>query len=141
MVREVSLSDTYLFNILGLQVNDNFVRLFDLKVLLSKETDKIFGFYIDDTLWGFIHIQVIYEAIDIINIVVDKDKRNQGIGNELLNYVLNVYKGNNYYIILEVDEKNSLAIKLYEKNGFSVIDKRLNYYKNGNNALIMKRDV
>lgn len=141
MVREVSLSDTYLFNILGLQVNDNFVRLFDLKVLLSKETDKIFGFYIDDTLWGFIHIQVIYEAIDIINIVVDKDKRNQGIGNELLKYVLNVYKGNNYYIILEVDEKNSSAIRLYEKNGFSVIDKRLNYYKNGNNALIMKRDV
>lgn len=141
MVREVSLSDTYLFNILGLQVNDNFVRLFDLKVLLSKETDKIFGYYVNNTLWGFIHIQVLYETIDVINIVVDKDKRNQGIGNELLNYVLNVYKGNNYYIILEVDEKNSSAIRLYEKNGFSVIDKRLNYYKNGNNALIMKRDV
>ena len=39
-------------------------------------------------------------------------------------------------IFLEVDDKNLPAISLYEKFNFKQIDKRKNYYKNGNSAII-----
>lgn len=39
-------------------------------------------------------------------------------------------------MFLEVDEKNTPAIKLYYKLKFNFIAKREKYYKNGNNALV-----
>lgn len=139
MVKEVSLVDKENFYLLGLQVNDNFFNLFQLDAILNSAIDQLYGYYDDGVLCGFIHIQILYETVDIVNVVVLDKKRHKGIGNLLLNYVFNKYKGKSF--LLEVDESNFPAIKLYEKNGFSLISKRLGYYRNGSNALVMKRDV
>ena len=42
-------------------------------------------------------------------------------------------------ILLEVNENNFSAIKLYRKNNFKEISVRKNYYGTGQNALIMIR--
>lgn len=139
MINKIEIKDFDRFNELGLIVNKNFVNVYDLNKLLESEYDFIYGYYINNILVAFIHINKLYENMDIVNIVVDPDYRRRGIASSLLNYVISLFSDVSS-IILEVNENNHSAIKLYEKQQFNVINKRLNYYGN-DSALIMKRDV
>lgn len=139
MINKIEIKDFDRLNELGLIVNKNFVNVYDLNKLLESEYDFIYGYYINNILVGFIHINKLYENMDIVNIVVDPDYRRKGIASSLLNYVISLFSDVSS-IILEVNENNHSAIKLYEKQQFNVINKRLNYY-GSDSALIMKRDV
>ena len=66
---------------------------------------------------GFIGLQDEFVA----GIFVQKDARAQGIGRQLLDYV----KSLNHNLKLSVYQKNELAIKFYQKNGFEVICEQL----------------
>ena len=80
---------------------------------------------------GFAGIKIIIDEADIMNIVVKKSYRNNGIGSLLLeNLILISNKKNLNFINLEVDCKNTIAINLYKKFGFEEISLRKNYYKN-----------
>lgn len=138
MISSVSLSDIEEFNELGLLVNKNFLNVFNLKEILNSSLDFIYGYYEDDELIGFIHVNVLYETMDLVNIVVSEKYRNKGIGSELLNYVIQQHDISN--IMLEVNENNENAINFYLDNGFQIINKRKKYYGE-DDALIMKRDV
>jgi len=85
---------------------------------------------------GFAGIIDTYDQMEITNIVVRKDYRNQGIGNFLLRELINFSKGKNV-IYLEVNSKNTNAIKLYEKNGFKKCGLRKKYYNNTDDAILM----
>lgn len=139
MINSVGIKEKDRFNELGLLVNNKFSTLFNLEDILSSVYDYVYGYYIEDKLIGFIHCTKMYEQVDIVNIVVDKEYRKQGIGTKLLNYVFDTFNDVSNYI-LEVNEKNSAAINLYTVNNFVVINKREKYYGN-DDALIMKRDV
>ena len=90
---------------------------------------------------GFAGIKIIIDEADIMNIVVKKSYRNNGIGSLLLeNLILISNKKNLDFINLEVDCKNTIAINLYKKFGFEEISLRKNYYKN-NDAMIMKKKL
>ena len=90
---------------------------------------------------GFAGIKIIIDEADIMNIVVKKSYRNNGIGSLLLeNLILISNKKNLNFINLEVDCKNTIAINLYKKFGFEEISLRKNYYKN-NDAMIMKKKL
>ena len=90
---------------------------------------------------GFAGIKIIIDEADIMNIVVKKYYRNNGIGSLLLeNLILISNKKNLNFINLEVDCKNTIAINLYKKFGFEEISLRKNYYKN-NDAIIMKKKL
>ena len=100
--------------------------------LVVKDNSKIIG---------FAGIKVILPDADIMNIVVKKDFRNQGIGSLLLKELINLSKSLNIKnLFLEVNEKNTPAISLYNKFGFKKISIRKNYYKN-NNAIVMRLDL
>jgi len=43
--------------------------------------------------------------------------------------------------LLEVDELNHQAIRLYDKMGFSPYHRREKYYKNGHAAIMMERKM
>ena len=63
--------------------------------------------------------------------------RKKGIGKLVLSMLLSEAKRKGSEIAtLEVDQKNSAAIKLYENYGFKTAGIREKYYKNGNDALI-----
>lgn len=75
---------------------------------------------------------------------------NKGLGNRLLKESINLlflekkYKNRNEIekqIILEVDENNYNAIKLYLKLGFEEISLRKNYYGLNNHGIVMKKKV
>ena len=139
MVNKISLEDLEVFNKLGLQVNSNFSNLYDLSQIIDSQYDYVYGYYLDDKLVGFVHITKLYETMDIVNIVVDREVRKQGIATKLINYVIDLVDDIDN-VMLEVNENNIPAISLYKKNKFEIINKRNNYY-GSDAALIMKRVV
>ena len=72
MINKVVLSDLERFNELGSLVNSKFANLFNLESLLASKYDYVYGYYDNDKLVGFIHINKLYENMDIVNIVVDE---------------------------------------------------------------------
>lgn len=124
---------------LGKIINKDFEKLYNLESIINSLYDDIYGYFIDNKLIGFIHINKMYENVDIINIVVDEKYRRKKIGSKLISYVIDLYDDVTS-IMLEVNENNINAIKLYEKMNFKEINRRLKYYGN-DNAIIMKRDV
>ena len=139
MVNKISLEDLEVFNKLGLQVNSNFSNLYNLSKIIESQYDYVYGYYLDDKLVGFIHVTKLYETMDIVNIVVDREVRKQGIATKLINYVIDLFDDIDN-VMLEVNENNIPAISLYKKNYFEIINKRNNYY-GSDAALIMKRVV
>lgn len=86
---------------------------------------------------GYIIIMDNGIEIEILKIGVIEDFRKQKIGSKLLNYLFEMEKE----IFLEVRESNIVGQKFYENNGFIKIGKRKNYYKDGETAVLMKRDI
>ena len=93
---------------------------------------------------GFAGITIVIDEVNIMNIVVKKDKRNLGIGSLLLEAIIQFAKHSNTLmscnissITLEVNEKNLPAISLYQKYDFQQVGIRKKYYNNSDDALIM----
>lgn len=78
------------------------------------------------------------DECEIIMLGVIPDQQRKGIASTLLKQMFEKIAGK--AVFLEVNEKNEPAKKLYEKHGFKVIAKRQKYYKNKDDALILKRE-
>lgn len=78
----------------------------------------------------------------ITNIAVKKVYRHKGIGEALLKKLIQITKEKNKETItLEVNEQNTIAQKLYLKNGFKIMGKRKKYYNGTDDAIIMTMEV
>lgn len=113
--------------------------------ILKKELEKEDTCYIvakdDEEIVGFAGIWIAPYEIDIMNIVVRKDNRNQKIATKLMEELLEISKKTGKdEITLEVNEKNIPAIKLYKKFMFEKVGIRKKYYKD-DNAIIMTRKL
>ncbi len=138
MISEMNLQD--LENIKGCLLTDfdNFWSYNILKQELENGKSKYFVAKQENEIVGFAGILLIIDQVNIMNIVVKKDKRNFGIGSSLLEEIIRYSKIHNATsITLEVNEKNILAIKLYKKYGFKQVGLRRKYYNNEDNAILM----
>ena len=91
---------------------------------------------------SFIVWRVTGPEAEIISIGVLPDARRTGTASALMQLMENDAKKNGAKtIFLEVDEANFPAIALYSKCGFNNIGTRPHYYDNGNNAIIMSKDI
>ena len=104
--------------------NKNFIDSYDTKnvfKVLKNETD-IIGYYI--ALFAS-------DECELLNITVKSGLQKKGFGQLLLEDLLNECRKKNIVnIFLEVRKSNSLAIRLYENNGFNEVGVRNNYYQN-----------
>lgn len=110
--------------------------------ILESELKNPFSQYIiaklNKEIVGFAGVIDTVDQLEITNIVVKKDYRKNGIGNELLTKLITLAKENGKdKITLEVNNTNLAAIKLYEKNGFKNVGFRKKYYNNTYDANIM----
>lgn len=110
--------------------------------ILESEIKNPFSQYIiakiNKEIVGFAGVIDTVDQLEITNIVVRKDFRKKGIGNELLAELIKLAKENDKEkITLEVNNTNLAAIKLYEKNGFKNVGFRKKYYNNTYDANIM----
>ena len=90
---------------------------------------------------GYVGSQTVMGESDMMNIAVHPDYRRQGIAQRLLDeLIIQLKSAGSSCLLLEVRASNAFAIKLYEKNCFSQVGLRKNYYKNPKeDALILKR--
>lgn len=110
--------------------------------ILQNELKNPFSKYIiaklEDEIVGFAGVIDTVDQLEITNIVVKKTFRKKGIGNMLLVELIKLAQDNNKKeIILEVNNNNLNAIRLYEKNGFKNVGYRKKYYNNTDDANIM----
>ena len=114
--------------------------------ILKSELESKDSIYIvakkDEEIVGFAGIKVFPDDIEIMNIVTKKIERKKGIGKLLLDKIIEISrKIEKEYISLEVNEKNIIAISLYEKFGFKKIGFRKKYYNGIDNAIIMRKKI
>lgn len=138
MISEMNLQDLENIKDCLLTDFDNFWSYNILKQELENGKSKYFVAKQENKIVGFAGILLIIDQVNIMNIVVKKDKRNFGIGSLLLEEIIRYSKIHNATsITLEVNEKNIPAIKLYKKYGFKQVGLRRKYYNNEDNAILM----
>ena len=92
-----------------------------------------YSVFIDDTLVGYIISKISFPETHILNLTVDINYRNNGIGQALIELTINdarIRKSQD--IILEVRSRNLIAQALYNKLGFEKIGIRKGYYDSEN---------
>lgn len=102
----------------------------------------IVGAFLDEVLVGYIAFTIGLDTADIESVVVKPTERKKGIAIALIKNAEEQIKAFKIdKILLEVRESNVPAISLYQKNGFNVISKRNKYYHDGENALVMIKEL
>lgn len=97
---------------------------------------------IDKEVKGYIGTWIEGERGEIVNFYVDKEYQGMGFGQMLLSFYLELAKMSGVKnVSLEVRASNNVAISLYEKNGFKFSHKREKYYKNGEDALVLIKEL
>ena len=92
-----------------------------------------YSVFIDDTLVGYIISKISFPETHILNLTVDINYRNNGIGQALIELTINDARiRNSQDIILEVRSSNIVAQYLYEKLSFKKIGIRKDYYESDN---------
>ena len=105
------------------------------KEILS-DTDSIYNYMDGDKLLGYLEIRLVDGVLDIMNLFVNEEDRRKGIATELMNKM--IQEENYSRIMLEVNENNDSAIRLYNKLGFKEISLRDRYYGE-DTAIIMEK--
>ena len=133
--------------------------IFDLKSILHIENvvfnkpywtadmlKKLLRNYRRETIWvlenqneiiGYLIEQRCDNEISILNVAIDRPFKNKSMGKKLVNKYLDIIPSN-CTVFLEVNRSNFIAIKIYTDLNFIKINERKNYYKNGEDALVMR---
>jgi len=139
MVRRAEKKDIKRINELGVLLDANFASLFNMEKVLKDKYAKVYVYEENNQILGFIHITALYETIDIINVVVDKNHRRKKVASILIDYMISDANHKVEIITLEVAVDNKKAISLYEKFGFEIMNTRKAYYYNKDAYLMGKR--
>lgn len=112
---------------------ENFATPWDEAALCRSLSDSAENFFVakyQGRCVGYIGILDGMETADIITLCVSGEYRGQGIATALLQYVFLLLKKNGTEkVFLEVRESNAPARTLYERFGFTYLNKRVKYYK------------
>lgn len=87
--------------------------------------------------------EIVLDELQIDNIAVSEQYRRKGIGRSLLNFALAIAAGlGARSAILEVRSANSSALAFYERERFTPVGLRKNYYANPpDDALLLAREI
>ncbi len=100
------------------------------------------GKYFDNVLVGVICCSVAIDECDLELVYVSDSVRRQGVARSLVEKAIaTLIEKDVKRVFLEVRESNVPAISLYKSTGFSQISIRKNYYKDGENAVVMKKEL
>jgi ribosomal-protein-alanine N-acetyltransferase len=104
---------------------------FFFKLINDDNSNEIVGF--------IIVIQDQEYRVNLINLLISKQYKNKGYGSHLLKHTLNKIKemNNIEVIVLNVNSKNKVAISLYQKFGFRIVQKIESYYRQKKSAYLM----
>ena len=110
----------------------------------SFECDVFRGVLAEDggEIVGYGSITLTCDTADIANIAVTEAFRHSGVGSSILSELLAVAKSQGAKkVFLEVRVSNSAAMSLYLKNGFKGVYARTRYYSNGEDCIVMAKEL
>lgn len=125
---------------------DNFVDAWGYSQLAdSFLSGQFYGYLAEDEKGEIMAIgayNMALEEVDIVNVLVKKDMRGQGLGGQILDIMVeDMQERGVIRIFLEVRESNTPAQALYAKKGFYKVGERKGYYGGGETAIVMRKDV
>ena len=95
-----------------------------------------------DEIIGYIGFLVVADECQINNVAVHPDYRRRGLGREMVDCIIRQTEEQGIkFWLLEVRAKNEAAIGLYEDFGFIKVGMRRNYYGEGEDAILMTREI
>lgn len=139
MILNACENDILEINELGKKLQENFEKTYLLKEYL-KNNNYIILVSKSNCVEGFLIIYKNIDCYELEMIIVSENSRGKGIASNLIEYFIKNYCEKNDEIFLEVSCDNKIAIKLYEKFQFKVINIRKKYYNNAD-ALVMKKVI
>jgi len=111
-----------------------FYETFPQGFLVAKKYQKIVGFIVG--------IKIDNKNAKILMLAIKKEYRRQKIATNLIKKLITEMLSNNIKIInLEVRTNNKTAISFYQKHGFKIEEKICGFYKDNEDAYIMKLDL
>ena len=123
-------------------LSENFNNFWNYKIfkdeLANNNSKYIVAKTLDNIIVGFAGIKIIFDEVELMNIVTKKNSRNLGIASFMLEALIDLC--NNMHIKkinLEVNSLNTIAINLYKKYNFNVVGLRKKYYDNTYDAILM----
>jgi ribosomal-protein-alanine N-acetyltransferase len=79
---------------------------------------------------GFIIVQLVLDECHILNLGIAPDWQRQGMGQLLLRHVITLATQQHCrHCLLEVRRSNQAALRLYQRQGFTTIGTRRDYYR------------
>ena len=115
------------------------------KALVSSfESETFIGLLAEDDgeIAGYGGVTVAADSADIDNIAVTEQYRGGGVGTDILNDLCAAAKEKGAVkVFLEVRVSNSPAMSMYLKNGFKGVYARTRYYTDGEDCLVMVKEL
>ena len=90
---------------------------------------------------ALVAVMLVAGEAEILRVVVHRSVRLLGVATKMLNALIEELRVNCKTIFLEVNSLNFPAYSLYKKLGFSEVGRRADYYKKGEDAVLMRRDL
>ena len=113
----------------------------EIDITGSNPFGRRFDYFIDDISVGYVEYSLIYDRIEIDNILVNEEYRGNGIGTKLMAHLVSLaIEARVENITLEVRISNEIARNLYKKFGFREVALRKFYYGN-EDGILMEKNV
>ena len=101
---------------------------------------RVFEYIEDDKVKGYLKYSLIYDRIEIDDLLVYEPYRNQKIATKLMSYLVSIaIELHVINITLEVNINNEIAKNLYKRCGFREVALRKNYYQSEDGILMEKQ--
>lgn len=102
-------------------------------------TTRLLVAEVDGVVVAHAIVSIVFEVAELQRIAVAVDRRRRGIAGALLGGVVALAVGEGVErMLLEVREENAGALAFYERAGFTEIDRRPRYYRDGAAAIVME---
>ena len=108
------------------------------------ENENFIGILCDDggNIAAYGGVTVVCDAADIDNIAVDEGYRGGGLGGKILEALVSAAAERGAQkVFLEVRVSNAPAMRLYLRHGFKGVYARTRYYPDGEDCLVMTREL
>ena len=139
LIREISLRELKKCKILD-EKSINLWTLNQWKNELIKNHVKAYAIFLKKEIVGVCVYENLFNKVEITYLSINPEFKRKGLGKMLFRELLNQFEKQDIFkIILEVSNKNKIAIDFYENFCFKTIGVRKNYYKDGSDALIKEK--
>lgn len=109
-------------------------------IALQLALPGVFGWL--DPHGGMILARVAADEAEVLTLAVIPKVRRQGIGTRLLDAAMRLARSRGARTaFLEVSVSNAAAVAVYSRAGFTPVGRRLRYYADGSDALVLRRPL